>query len=106
MPRLSSAITRFICGIAARRNRYDALCLTNTLPAAGFTLTGQEDWSGEILALLADLRGKLALAQWAGAASSMADDWAGIAPGLLERVDGLVRQGQIGYWLYTARNEA
>lgn len=88
------------------------LCLADALPAdgyanllqdGGFTATGREDWSGEVLSLLAELRGKLALGQWAGAAAEMSDDLAGVAPGLLERVDELVRQGQIGYWLYTAR---
>ena len=92
------------------------LCLTNALPAAGyasllqdvgFTLTAQEDLSDAVLTLLDELRGKLALGQLAGAAADteLAADWAGVAPGLLERVDGLVRQGRIGYWLYAGKSD-
>ena len=90
------------------------LCLTTALPSdgyanllrdGGFTITAQEDLSDAVLTLLNELRGKLALGQLAGAAADteLAADLAGVAPGLLERVDGLVRQGQIGYWLYAAR---
>lgn len=90
------------------------LCLTNALPSdgyanllqdGGFTVNVMEDLSGEVLTLLAELRGKLALGQLAGAAADteLATALTGVAPGLLERVGELVRQGQIGYWLYAAR---
>ena len=94
------------------------LCLTAALPAdgyaqllqdGGFTITTQEDLSDAVLTLLDELRGKLALGQLAGAAADtdtdteLAADLTGVAPGLLERVDELVRRGQIGYWLYAAR---
>lgn len=90
------------------------LCLTNALPAAGypalleaagFAMLECSDLSDEVLSLLNELRGKLSL--WRGLAetapASSAADLADIAPGLLERVEKLVQQGQIGYWLYVAR---
>ena len=92
------------------------LCLTNALPSdgyanllrdGGFTITAQEDLSDSALTLLAELRGKLALGQLAGAVADtdteLAADLTSVAPGLLERVGELVRRGQIGYWLYAAR---
>lgn len=92
------------------------LCLTNALPSdgyarmledGGFAIIAQDDLSDAVLTLLAELRGKLALEQLAGAVADtdteLAADLAGVAPGLLERVGELVRQGQIGYWLYAAR---
>ena len=93
------------------------LCLTDALPvagypalleAAGFDMFECSDLSDEVLSLLNELRGKLSL--WRGLTdtgpASSAADLAYIAPGLLERVEKLVQQGQIGYWLYAAlRNE-
>ena len=90
------------------------LCLTNALPAAGypalleaagFDMLECSDLSDEVLSLLNELRGKLSL--WRGLAEtapvSSATDLTDIAPGLLGRVEKLVQQGQIGYWLYVAR---
>ena len=89
------------------------LCLTDALPvagypalleAAGFDTVECSDLSNEVLSLLNELRGKLSL--WRGladaATASSATDLTDIAPGLLERVEKLVLQGQIGYWLYVA----
>ena len=88
------------------------LCLTDALPAGGysdllesggFLVTERADLSDEVLALLAELRGKLAI--WRGLGSSapqLAAELADIGPDLLERVEALVRRGQIGYWLYVA----
>ena len=90
------------------------LCLTDALPAAGyqnlleragFVLGGPEDLSGEVMTLLADLRGKLALGEAVGfSPSELTADLAESAPGLLERVEQSVSRGQIGYWLYVGRN--
>ena len=90
------------------------LCLTDALPAAGyqallesagFALTDRADLSAEALTLLADLRGKLNVRHALGqTAPGVADDLTGIAPDLLERVEKLVRLGQIGYWHYVGRN--
>ena len=90
------------------------LCLTDALSAsgygtlltdAGFAGVTGEDLSVEVLALLADLRSKLALGQAAaGLAGELAVDLRRTAPDLLERVDGLVQRGQIGYWFYVGHN--
>jgi len=90
------------------------LCLTNALPAAGypalledagFAMLECSDLSDEVLSLLNELRGKLSL--WRGltetAPASSAADLTDIAPDLLKRVEELVQQCQIGYWLYVAR---
>ena len=89
------------------------LCLTDALPAAGytrllesggFTVTRRADLSGEVVSLLAELRGKLTL--WNGvspSAMTATADWSDLPSGLLERVENLVQQGKIGYWLYVAR---
>lgn len=90
------------------------LCLTDALPAggyqgllenAGFTIDESADLSGEVLSLLAELRGKLDIRHMLGqTAPGVAGDLADIAPGVLERVEDLVQQGQIGYWHYVGRN--
>lgn len=89
------------------------LCLTDALPAGGypdllesggFTVTERADLSAEALSLLAELRGKIAI--WNGLGPSVspgATDWSDFSPDLLTRVENLVRQGNIGYWLYVAR---
>ncbi len=88
------------------------LCLTDALSAGGypdllesggFLVTERADLSDEVLSLLAELRGKLAM--WSNLGPStppLAADLADISPGLLERVEALVRRGEIGYWLYVA----
>ena len=90
------------------------LCLTDALPAdgyhsllkrCGFVVGEPEDLSGEVMTLLADLRGKLALGGAAGfPPSELTADLAESAPGLLDRVEKWVSCGQIGYWLYVGRN--
>ena len=90
------------------------LCLTDALPAdgyrallenAGFTVVERADLSGEVLALLVELRGKLNFRNTLGqAAPAVADDLSHIAPGLLERIENLVQRGQIGYWHYVGHN--
>ena len=90
------------------------LCLTDALPTDGYRsllercgfITGEpEDLSDEVMALLADLRGKLALGSAVGFPSSeLASDLAESAPGLLDRVEQSVSCGQIGYWLYVGHN--
>ena len=90
------------------------LCLTDALPADGYQrllersgfITGEpEDLTGEVVSLLADLRGKLALGAAVGMPSSeLTADLAESAPGLLDRVEQSVSRGQIGYWLYVGRN--
>ena len=90
------------------------LCLTDALPSggyqsllqeAGFVTSESEDLSDEVLALLGDLRAKLALGSGMLAASGeLALDLGDSAPDLLARVEALVQQGQIGYWLYVGRN--
>ena len=89
------------------------LCLTDALPAdgyqallesAGLQVVERADLSGEVLSLLAELRGKLNFRHTLGlAAPAVADDFTGIAPDLLERVENLVQGGQIGYWHYVGR---
>ena len=88
------------------------LCLTDALPTAGytqllesggFTVTQRADLSTEVLNLLAELRGKLTL--WnsvSPSATPAATDWSDFPSDLLERVENLVQQGEIGYWLYVA----
>ena len=88
------------------------LCLTDALPAAGypnllesagFRVVERTDLSGEVLALLAELRGKLAM--WNGVApmiDSETGSWSDFPPDLLTRVEDLVKRGDIGYWLYVA----
>ena len=67
-------------------------------------MTGREDVSDEISALLSELRSKLVLWQtFAGPAAGFTDDLAASAPDLIDRVGNLVQRGQIGYWLYAAR---
>ena len=90
------------------------LCLTYALPAdgyrrllerSGFITAEPEDLTGEVVTLLADLRGKLALGAAVGMPSSaLTADLAGSAPGLLDRVEQSVSRGQIGYWLYVGWN--
>ena len=90
------------------------LCLTDALPAdgyhsllkrCGFVVGEPEDLSGEVMTLLADLRGKLALGAAVGMPSfELTADLAESAPGLLDRVEQSVSCGQIGYWLYVGRN--
>ena len=90
------------------------LCLTDALPAdgyqrllerSGFITSEPEDLSAEVVTLLADLRGKLALGGAVGMLSSeLTADLAASAPGLLDRVGQSVSRGQIGYWLYVGRN--
>ena len=89
------------------------LCLTDALPAqgyadlletGGFTSVERIDLSQEVLSLLGDLRGKLAM--WEGLDASSragAPDWSDFPSDLLPRVEDLVEQGEIGYWLYVAR---
>ena len=89
------------------------LCLTDALPArgysdllatAGFNLVERTDLSNEVLALLHDLRAKVAM--WNGfssAASEGVADWSDLPSDLLPRVEALVKRGKIGYWLYVAR---
>ena len=89
------------------------LCVTDALPSdgyqsllenGGFNVTAREDLSTEVLALLAELRGKLSIwQQFAGYQPAPADDLIASAPDLAERVGALVRRGQIGYWLYVGR---
>ena len=89
------------------------LCLTDALPAdgyqslletAGLNVSAREDVSSEIVTLLAELRAKLALAPgFAGSPSELDGDISRAAPGLMDRVEQLVYQGRIGYWLYAAR---
>ena len=89
------------------------LCLTDALPAvgyqallenAGFQVVERVDLSGEVLSLLAELRGKLEFRHMLGQAVPVGtDDLTGIAPDLLERVEDLVQSGQIGYWHYVGR---
>ncbi len=77
---------------------------TQLLESGGFTVTQCADLSMEVLALLAELRGKLTL--WNGispSATTAATDWSDFPSDLLERVEALVRRGEIGYWLYVAR---
>ena len=88
------------------------LCLTDALPAngypdllesGGFRVVERTDLSGEVLALLAELRGKLAM--WNGVApmiDSGTDSWSDFPPDFLTRVEDLVKRGEIGYWLYVA----
>ena len=88
------------------------LCLTDALPAdgypdllaaGGFTITDRADLSDEVLALLAELRGKMTIwSSLAHSAPAVASDLVEFGPGLLEHVEKLVRQGEIGYWLYVA----
>ena len=90
------------------------LCLTDALPAdgyqhllreAGFASGETEDLSGEVLALLSDLRAKLAFSSTVTPfAGELATDLAESAPGLLDQVEQSVSRGQIGYWLYVGRN--
>ena len=89
------------------------LCLTDALPANGYQrlleeagfITGEpEDLSGEVMALLSDLRARLALGSGALTAGELPSDLAESAPGLLDRVEVSVSRGQIGYWLYVGRN--
>ena len=90
------------------------LCLTDALPArgyqhllreAGFASGEAEDLSSEVLALLSDLRAKLAFSGMVMPfAGELATDLAESAPGLLDRVEQSVSRGQIGYWLYVGRN--
>ena len=90
------------------------LCLTDALPADGyqrllersrFITSEPEDLTGEVVALLADLRSKLALGAAVGMPTSeLAADLGESAPGLLDRVEHSVSRGQIGYWLYVGRN--
>ena len=90
------------------------LCLTDALPADGYQrllersgfITGEpEDLSAEVVALLGDLRGKLALGGALGITQSeLTADLGESAPGLLDRVEQSVSCGQIGYWLYVGRN--
>ena len=90
------------------------LCLTDALPARGYQhllqetgfLTAEpEDLSGEVMALLADLRAKVALSGMVlPSAGELAADLADSAPDLLDRVEQSVSRGQIGYWLYVGRN--
>ena len=89
------------------------LCLTDALPAGGypnllqsggFDMADREDLSAEVLALLSELRAKLAI--WSGLDPSGAlgeTIWPDFPPDLLDRVESLVSGGDIGYWLYTAR---
>lgn len=88
------------------------LCLTDALPSAGypdllesagFTVTQRADLSAEVTSLLAELRGKLSI--WSSlepAVPSSPADWSDFPPDLLQRVENLVHQGDIGYWLYVA----
>ena len=90
------------------------LCLTNALTADGyrnlleqaeFVTEEPEDLSPEILTLLSDLRVKLALGQSLGRVDEEpAFDLADTAPDLLDRVEGLVTAGKIGYRLYVGRS--
>lgn len=90
------------------------LCLTDALPADGYQrllersgfITGEpEDLTDEVVALLGELRGKLALGAAVGIPSSeLTTDLAESAPGLLDRVEQSVSRGQIGYWLYVGQN--
>lgn len=90
------------------------LCLTDALPAdgyqsllerSGFVAGEPEDLTDEVMKLLADLRGKLALGAAVGVPSpALTADLAESAPGLLDRVEQSVSYGQIGYWLYVGRN--
>ena len=92
------------------------LCLTEALPAGGypdllesggFSVSHREDLSGEVLSLLADLRSRLALVNGFGGGKSFgAADWSDFPPDILDRVEDLVRRGQIGYWLYVAHEPA
>lgn len=73
------------------------------LAAGGFTVTERADWSDEVLTLLVELRGKMTVrGSLAHAAPPAAGDLVEFVPGLLERVENLVRQGEIGYWMYVA----
>ena len=90
------------------------LCLTDALPAGGyqallenggFEVVEKADLSGEVLSLLAELRGKLNFRHTLGQTPpAVTDDVAEIAPDLLKRVENLVEGGQIGYWRYVGRN--
>lgn len=90
------------------------LCLTDALPAdgyqrlleeAGFTTTTREDLSGEVLGLLAELRGKLAWGTGlSGLAGELSADWKAAGPDLLDRVEQSVERGRIGYWLYVGQS--
>ncbi len=88
------------------------LCLTEALPAGGypdllesggFAVNERTDLSAEVLSLLADLRSRLAFWNGLDSGESLgAADWSDFPPDLLDRVEGLVKHGQIGYWLYVA----
>ena len=89
------------------------LCLTEALPAdgyrrlleeTGFADVTQQDLSVEVLALLAELRGKLSLGRALTALSGeLMADLTMAAPDLLERTQELVERGQIGYQFYVGR---
>lgn len=95
------------------------LCLTDALPTdgyqsllerSGFITSEPQDLTGEVIALLGDLRGKLALGAAIGIASpELTADLAASAPGLLasglmDQMEQSASRGQIGYWLYVGHN--
>ncbi len=92
------------------------LCLTDALPAGGYpdllqsgglSIIERADLSSEVMSLLGELRTKLALWSGLGPANLVGGaDWTDFPPDLLDRVEDLVARGDIGYWLYTARNPA
>ncbi len=92
------------------------LCLTDALPAGGypqllasggFEILDRADLSDEVLSLLAELRNRMAIWNGLGPTGSPGGDvWPDFPPDLLDRVEASVTRGDIGYWLYVARNLA
>jgi SAM-dependent methyltransferase len=95
------------------------LCLAQALTVSGYvevlergglTVTHRENASGGLVRILDDVEAKLgALAAWQDIAPQQGLD-PGIEPGMLneapqliQRLRGLVDEGRLGYWLFTAR---
>ena len=99
-PQLDSTVGMMLCLTDAMSSRG----YTDLLESGGFIVSERTDLSAEVLTLLAELKGKLDL--WRAVAEfapPIAEDLVDFTPGLLERVEDLVRQGEIGYWIYVAR---
>lgn len=96
-----------------------ALCLTGALDVAGYTRLAEdaglvmgrcEDATDAVTELLDDLEGKLgALAAWQALVPGtlpVQQEWLDAAPGIINNLRGLVDDGGLGYWLFTARKPA